>query len=105
MGDFNIDTSREVNLQPSYLDTLDFNSFELLIKCPTQVSDTSETCADHVIIRSLVNPTISELDDECCSDHCPILSKKIFGFKTELSNDFYHDQSFFTKEICLKFFF
>ena len=98
MGDFNIDTLKEVNLQPSYLDTLAFNSFELLIKCSTQVSDTSETCADHVIIRNLVNPTINELDDECFSDHCPILSQTFFGFKTDLSSELYHDQSLLTKE-------
>ena len=104
MGDFNIDTLREKNQKQSYLDTITSNGFELLIKCPNRVSDTFETCTDRVITRNLEILTINVLDDDCFSDHYPIILKTIFGLKTELSNYTYRDMSFLTKEDTLKYF-
>ena len=104
MRDYNIDTLREKNQKQSYLDTITSNGLNLLIKCPTRVSHTFETCTDRVITRNLENPTINVLGDDCFSDHYPIILKTIFGLKTELSNYTYRDMSFLTKEDILKYF-
>ena len=101
-GDINIDTLQKNKLQQSYLNTITANGFELMSKSATRISDTSETCIDHFIIRSLENPTIEELDNECFSDHYPIILKFNFGFKGDLSSYSYRDMSFLTKENKLK---
>ena len=74
-------------------------------KSATRISDTSETCIDHFIIRSLENPTIEILDNECFSDHYPIILKFNFGFKGDLSSHSYRDMPFLTKENNMKNFF
>ena len=102
-GDINSDTLQKNKLQQSYLNTITANGFELLIKSATRISDTSETCIDHFIIRSLENPTIEVLDNECFSDHYPIILKFNFGFKGDLSSFSYRDMSFLTKEYKMKF--
>ena len=79
LRDFNIDTLRENNLQLSFLDTKKFNGFELLIKCPTRLSDASEICLDHVITRIIVITITNVLIDQCFSDHYPILLITLFG--------------------------
>ena len=87
-GDINIDTLQKNKLQQSYLNTITANEFELLSKSATRISDISETCIDHFIIRNLQNPTIEVLDNECFSDHYHIISKSNFDFKGDLYKPF-----------------
>ena len=71
-------------------------------KSATRISDTSETCIDHFIIWNLENPTIEFLDNECFSDHYPIILKSDFGIKGDLSSYSYRDMSFLTKQNKMK---
>ena len=101
-GDINIDTLQKNKLQQSYLNTIIANGFELLSKSATRMNDTSKTCIEHFIIRNLENPTIEVLDNECFSDHYPILLKSNFDIKGALSSNSFRDTSFLTKENKMK---
>ena len=99
-GDFNINVLIENNLTRSYLNTITANGFELLNKNETRITGKNGTCIDHMIACNIRNPSIRTLENECFSDHCPIILQFSLT-ENELLSSTYRDMSFLKKEKSL----
>ena len=73
------------NLLQSCLGSKKAKWFEQLNKPATRLRDFSETRIDHFITRNLENFIIEVLENECFSDHYPVISKVGFFMKIRSS--------------------
>ena len=70
LGDFNINTMAVSNEVTNYITTVKNNGFEHLIKCATRVTDTSQTCIDHVLSNDV--SSVAGIYHTTITDHYPV---------------------------------
>ena len=64
MGDFNIDTLANNQLQSNYICAITSNDFELANSETTRETSNSATCLDHFIYQNFANPEFYVLTHE-----------------------------------------
>ena len=52
-GDFNIDILKTNNLSSKYIDSIEGNGFDQVIKQPTRTGNTCDTLLDHIIVKDV----------------------------------------------------
>ena len=72
-GDFNINILKSNNLSSRYIDAVENNGFNQLIKQPTRVGYNSETLLDHMIVKDVNVKAAYALENQSFSDRFPII--------------------------------
>ena len=93
-GDFNIDILKTNNLSSKYIDSIEGNSFDQVIKQPTRIGNTCDTLWDHIIVKDVEVKNAYTLEDQTFSDHLPIILELITTTSHMQSSNSYRDTTF-----------
>ena len=98
-GDFNINILKSNNLCSKYIDAVENNGFNQLIKQPTRVGYNSETLLDHMIVKDVNVKAAYALENQSFSDHFPINLELNTQTSKKICPKIYRDTSFLKSKI------
>ena len=93
-GDFNIGILKTNNLSSKYIDSIEGNGFDQVIKQPTRIGNTCDTLLDHIIMKDVDVKNAYTLEDQTFSDHLPIILELITTTSHMQSSNSYRDTTF-----------
>ena len=101
-GDFNIDILKTNNLSSKYIDSIEGNGFDQVIKQPTRVGNTCDTPLDHIIVKDVNVKNAYRLEDQTFSDHLPIILELVTTISHMQSSNSYRDKFFVESKTQIK---
>ena len=102
-SDFNIDIRKQDKLASEYQSDIASNYFTILSDLPTRITESSNSCIDHFILKDFHNPSIKIKDKETISDHF-LNYLQYFQNRIHEPNKYtFRDMSFPEKELLNQF--
>ena len=97
-GDFNIDVFRKNQLLEHYLQVHASIGFVQVVKQVTRVCETNQSCLDDFIIK-IQTLGVEVLEDQCFSDHFPVLFEWHMRVSNEANKNLYRDFPIIKREV------
>ena len=101
-GDFNINILKSNNLSSKYIDAVENNGFNQLIKQPTRVGYNSETLLDHMIVKDVNVKAAYALENQSFSEHFPIILELNTQTSKKICPKIYRDTTFLKSKIQIE---